>query len=62
MRKWIPVSEKLPKEGQIVRVKARLLNREDIAKFVTTSDGDHFWDNKKNHVWQSSEIILWRAL
>jgi hypothetical protein len=49
---------KLPEPNQIV-VATNNHGKEMIVKFLLLSDGDYFWDNCKDEVWQSYEVVSW---
>lgn len=55
---YIPVKDKLPEPNQMVTVKFR--DKEERVKFVTASDGDFFWDNLVDCVYQRHEIDQWK--
>lgn len=59
---WISVSDKLPEPNQWVLIDWH--GDPDLVQFVTTSDGDYFWDNnhkskRSNIIYQSTEIDYW---
>ena len=58
---WVSVKDNLPKPGQRVRARANIGLIEEVV-FITTSDGDYFWDNGLSNVWQSYEIKEWQPL
>ena len=56
---WINTKESLPEPNQ--RVIARsTFGKEMEVVFLSMSDGDYFWDNTVNEIWQSYEVSHWR--
>ena len=62
MGNWIPTSERLPEPNQRVMIKGNCVKGNQSVKFVRCSDGDYFWDNLVNHVWQSNEATHWMPI
>jgi len=52
MTNWISCKDRLPRPNQFVLVD---WEPSDTVKFVTNSDGDYFWDNMVNCIYQSNE-------
>jgi len=48
----------LPKPNQTVRI-FTTLGRYDVVKFITTSDGDYYFDNMIDTVWDKCEVVSW---
>ena len=49
----------LPKPNHIVEATDKH-GRTMVVKFLLLSDGDYFWDNMVNEIWQSYEVVSWR--
>lgn len=51
----------LPEANQIVAI-LDIFGNLDICKFITTSDGDWFFDNMIDCVYHKDEIVKWKAI
>lgn len=58
---WVSVEDALPEAHENVFIRWGR-DRYDRVKFCTVSDGDYFWDNMSNCVYQSSEVTHWQRI
>ena len=59
---WHDAQKVFPKPNQEVLVMHSFDHNISNSTYITSSDGDHYWDNRKDLVLQASEVDYWAEL
>lgn len=59
---WHDAQEVFPKPNQEVLVATSFDHNICNMFYITASDGEHFWDNKKDLILQADEVDYWAHL